>query len=118
LVPGLLVFPQQQYINRIPKTPLDQLASQGWPIPEVSGNYPQVENLNQLVRYLRNAITHCNLEFLSDGYGDIRGLEVWNTNPRNKGVTWRAELSVDDIESIGNKFTDLLINDDKINHVE
>ncbi len=45
---GLLVFPQQQYINRIPETPLDQLTSQGWPIPEVSGNYPQVENLNQL----------------------------------------------------------------------
>jgi hypothetical protein len=108
---GLLVFPQQLYINRIPKTPLSDLVSKGWAIPEVRGNYPQVENLNQLVRYLRNAISHCNLEFLSDGDGNIRGLTVWNTNPRTKAITWRAELTVDDIEKIANKFTDLLIDD-------
>jgi hypothetical protein len=57
---GLLVFPQQRYINHIPKIPLGELTSQGWPIPEISGNYPQVKDLQELVRYLRNAIAHCN----------------------------------------------------------
>ena len=32
---GLLVFPQQRYVDRIPETPITDLASSGWPIPEV-----------------------------------------------------------------------------------
>ena len=53
---GLLVFPQQGYYNRIPETDLDQLAEEGWPIPEVVGDFPQVKDLRKLMSYLRNAI--------------------------------------------------------------
>lgn len=113
---GLLVFPQQRYMNRIPKMPLNELSEQGWSIPKVVGNYPQVENLNQLVRYLRNAIAHFNLEFVSDGYGKIQGLIVWNTDPRRNGeITWKAELTIQDIENITDKFTNLLIEDTQPN---
>jgi hypothetical protein len=58
---GLFIFPQQKYFNHIPETPLAELARQGWPIPKVEGNCLQVKDLRELVRYLRNAITHCNL---------------------------------------------------------
>lgn len=108
---GLLVFPQQRYFNRIPETPLGELASQGWPIPEVEGNYPQVKDLRELVRYLRNAITHCNLEFLSDEGEQISGLRVWNTNPRNDQTTWKARLTIEDIEKITDRFIQFLLKE-------
>jgi hypothetical protein len=108
---GLLVFPQQRYFDHIPKTPLTELANQGWPIPEVEGHYPQVKDLRELVRYLRNAITHCNLEFLSDEGEEISGLRVWNTNPQNNQTTWKARLMIEDIEKITNKFIQLLLEE-------
>lgn len=103
---GLLVFPQQQYIRNIPALPLDELAGQGWPIPKVRGDYPQVSDLNQLVRYLRNAIAHCNVEFLSDETLKIRGIVVWNV--RGGRIDWKAELSLEEIEMITDRFIDLL----------
>lgn len=106
---GLLVFPQQKYVRSIPKTPLDELVRQGWPVPQVDGNYPQAENLNDLVRLLRNSISHCNMEFQSDSCGEITGLVVWNTEPRNGQTTWRATMTIEDIEKISDKFIDLLL---------
>lgn len=103
---GLLVFPQQQYYGRIPATSLDELARQGWPIPDVIGNHPQVSDLNQLVRYLRNAIAHCNVEFLSDETLHIHGIVVWNFSGNR--INWKAKLSLQDIETLTDKFIDLL----------
>jgi hypothetical protein len=106
---GLLVFPQQRYIDHIPEIALAELARDGWPIPKVEGSYPQVRNLRELVRYLRNAIAHCNLEFLSDDGQQISGLRVWNTDPRSGKTTWKARLTIDDIEKITTNFIQLLI---------
>ncbi|WP_366131037.1 HEPN family nuclease [uncultured Halomonas sp.] len=104
---GLLILPQQRFMDSIPKTPIDQLEAEGWAIPKVTGHFPQVENLQQMIRYLRNAIAHFNLEFLSDSEGKIRCLRVWNCRSGKK--TWQAELGLDELKSILDKFTDLLI---------
>ena len=106
---GLLVFPQQRYIKNIPHTPLDYLAAEGWPIPQVVGQFPQVKDLNQLIRYLRNAVAHFNIEFLADGQGQISGLRVWN-QWRGK-ITWRAELSLAEIEELVNRFFALILDE-------
>jgi hypothetical protein len=107
---GLLVFPQQRYIDRIPEMPIAELAGNGWPIPEVVGDYPQVPNLRQLVRMLRNAVAHCNLEF-EPGVGDeIEALTVWNTEPRTGKVTWKARLTVADLDAITTRFVALLLD--------
>lgn len=106
---GLLIFPQQQYIDAIPEISLDELKQQGWPIPRVMGVYPQVSNLKQLVRYLRNAIAHFNLKFRGNGAGQIAGLCVWNEDPRTNTITWMAELTVEDLEKITDKFTEQLL---------
>lgn len=104
---GLLVFPQQQYYRQIPETPLEVLANQGWPIPTVIGDFPQVTDLRQLLRYLRNAVTHSNMKFLSDNEHQINGIQVWN---RAQGeVVWRAELTISDLEIITGKFIELII---------
>ena len=108
---GLLVFPQQRFYEHVPKIPLSDLADLGWPIPRVEGNYPQVKDLRELVRFLRNAISHCNLEFLADSNEQINGLIVWNTNPRTGQTTWKARLSIEDIEKITDKFIQLLLEE-------
>lgn len=107
---GLLVFPQQGYINRIPEIPLADLVSKGWPIPEVIGDHPQVSDLRQLVRMLRNAIAHFNLEFEPGCDNEIKALKVWNTDPRTRKVTWKARLTVTDLEAITTRFIDLLLD--------
>lgn len=104
---GLLVFPQQKFVERIPETPLDQLVQEEWPVPEVRGQFKQVSNLRQLIRYLRNAIAHFNVQFLGDGEGQIRVLRVWN-HDRKGHRNWEAELSVDDIRGIADRFIELL----------
>ncbi|MBA7698739.1 hypothetical protein ES703_107421 [subsurface metagenome] len=43
---GLLVFPQQQFVNDIPATPINELKKMGWPVPKVCSGFPQVKNLN------------------------------------------------------------------------
>ena len=108
---GLLIFPQQAFVTEIPPTPLAELESQGWPIPRVTGNFAQVQNLNQLVRYLRNAIAHCNVKFKSGERDEIIGLIVWNNDTRKPGFpkTWQAELTLDEVEKITRKFVALIL---------
>lgn len=107
---GLLVFPQQRYVDRIPTTPLVELERQGWPVPQVVGDYPQVSDLRGLVRMLRNAISHFNLEFHPSDDNEIDRLTVWNTEPRTGKVTWKAQLSVSDLDAITERFVELLLN--------
>jgi HEPN pEK499 p136 len=107
---GLLVFPQQAFMDRIPKTPISELAEQGWPIPKVVDDFEQVSNLNQLIRRLRNAITHYDIKFIGDANNKINLLTVWNTEPRTGQKTWEAILSISDLRKIVYMFSDLLIN--------
>ena len=103
---GLLVLPQQRYMNSIPKTPIDDLIKEGWVIPRVTGNFPQIEDLNQLIRYLRNAVAHFNITFISDSENEIDTLKVWNVN---RGIkTWEAVLGLHELKTILDKFADML----------
>ncbi|MFZ4288268.1 HEPN family nuclease [Variovorax sp. HJSM1_2] len=108
---GLLVFPQQSYVDALPEVPLDELEREGWPIPRLDGNYPQAKNLKQLVRYLRNAVAHFNMKFNAGSDGQIAGLTIWNTDPRSHAVTWRASLTVEQLERIAMQFVALLLNE-------
>lgn len=107
---GLLVFPQQRYMDRIPEVPLAELQQGGWPVPEVVGDFKQVKDLRQLVRMLRNAVAHCNVEFRPGPQNEIEGLTVWNTTPDGRRVTWKAQLTVTDLEGITQRFIELLLD--------
>jgi len=109
---GLLVFPQQHFMDRIPETPMEQLVKEGWPLPKITGQFHQVANLKELIRHLRNAIAHFNIQFIGDSENHIKLLRVWNTNRGQK--TWEAELSVEDLRNLSEKFSALLIEYKKV----
>jgi hypothetical protein len=104
---GLLVFPREEFIERIPKTPLSALQVEGWPLPKVRHGFTQASDLAELVRYLRNAISHFNLEFLSDSENQICGVRVWNM--RGGVKTWESDLKLSDLRGIAERFTQLLV---------
>jgi hypothetical protein len=107
---GLLVFPQQNYMDRIPETPLHDLVNSGWPAIKLIKGQPLCENLRQLIRMLRNGVSHCNIEFIADAKNQLTGLRIWNyergssANPKN----WEAELSIKDLRSIAFRFIELM----------
>ena len=99
---GLLVFPQQEYCDRIPETTLEQLAGEGWPDIECIAGLPPRPNLKELFKYLRNAIAHFNLRFLITK-GEISGVRLWNENSR--GIqNWETELSLEELREITERF--------------
>ena len=110
---GLLVFPQQRYVDAIPEIPIAELQRQGWPVPRMSAGFVQAEDLKQLVKYLRNAVAHFNIEFIGDGQNQLRFLKVWNTQPNGRR-NWEAELSVGDLRGLTDRFIELLLNETAI----
>jgi hypothetical protein len=108
---GLLVFPREEFVAQIPETPFAELLQDGWPAPRVGKGFPEVPNLRELIRYLRNAIAHFNIAFLADANQQIIGVRVWNTPPRSRKKTWEAELSMSDLRSIAERFTALILRD-------
>ncbi|MCL5952080.1 MAG: HEPN family nuclease [Chloroflexi bacterium] len=111
---GLLVFPQQEYVDRIPATPLAELEQRGWPHIRTARGFPTCETLDQLVRYLRNSIAHFNVRFIYNESGDISGVTLWNvdTRKRAKPRTWQADLQIDDLRKIVDRFLDMLESDE------
>lgn len=106
---GLLVLPKEHYYNNIPTTPLEQLRTDGWPAPVLDGEFKSPKHLRDLVRLLRNSVAHFNVEFVAPT-GEIEGVIL--SNKCNCGnVTWRASLSLDDLEQITSKFVDLIRKD-------
>lgn len=108
---GLIVFPKEQYFHHIPATPLQELVAKGWRVPNVSGNFDQVKNLRQLMQYLRNAIAHSNVEFISDGY-QLTGIRLWNCNRGAKN--WQVEMDIRDLRELTIKFIDLILADQNL----
>lgn len=104
---GLLVLPQQRCFQAISERSISDMSKEGWPTPKVEGKYRQVTGLRQFLRYLRNAIAHFNVEFRVSTEGQINGLVVWNVLEGK--VNWRASLSLEDIEKITEKLSQLVI---------
>lgn len=104
---GLLVFPQQRFIDDIPETPLAELREAGWPDIQVSGDLSRHKNLNELMRYLRNAIAHFNIQFIADSSNNLHSMKIWNSFKGRK--TWETVLTFDEIRIIVYKFTNLIM---------
>jgi hypothetical protein len=93
---GLLVLPQQRFVNDIPKTPMSELEAKGWPCIRANAPYKNCNTLQELVRKLRNSIAHFNIKFTERG-GQINGVQVWNKPFRAKKPDWEADLSLEEL---------------------
>lgn len=110
---GLLVFPFEEYKREnliIPDKTIDTMEAEGWKVPKVVGDFPQVQDLKELIRYLRNSVAHFNIKFLTDENQQISGLKVWNINPKTEIMYWNAELSVSDLRDNVFRFIDLILD--------
>lgn len=108
---GLLVFPQQKFFDKTPEIPLKDLVDLGWPKITFTEHREPRKNLNfYLLRgflaYLRNGISHFNVEFLSNKQKQITGLRVWNI--REGEMDWEASLSLVELKQIIKKFIELM----------
>lgn len=110
---GLLIIPQQEYWDQIPRKPIEELIEKGWKVPEVVDGFPQVNDLRELMRYLRNAIAHFNIEFETNQRDQLSRLVLWNTNPGTKKRTWMVCLGIKELKELLYKFLEVLkeIND-------
>lgn len=109
---GLIVFPREEYMSRLPQaqTPLAELVKQGWAVPRVVEDYPQVKTLGKLIDYMRHAISHCNIKFISNTQREITGIKLWNCEyGRPEKITWKAELNIEELRNLAFKFIDLII---------
>jgi hypothetical protein len=106
---GLLVFPRERYYDRIPQTSLDVLAREGWPVPRVAGDLPPAKDLRELMRYMRNAVAHFNIEFVSTKDRELVGLRLWNQRGPRK--TWEAQFTKEQLREITRRFIEVLMND-------
>ena len=111
---GLLVFPRENFLDRIPEIPLAELKQRGWPqIREITTeeSFDPPENLRELVRYLRNSIAHLNIEFRPEN-GVIRGITVWKMKRGKKN--WKASLNLEELREFTLKFVELLKDEELI----
>ena len=107
---GLLVFPQQSYMDRIPETSVQDLVNVGWPDIKVIRGDASYENLRELIRMLRNGVAHCNVKFIADDKNQLTGLRIWNhKGDKSRNLkNWEAELSIQDLRTIAFKFIELM----------
>lgn len=105
---GLLVFPQQEFYNTIPALPLTRLVEMGWPNLQLLRGSTPGHNLQGLVRYMRNGVSHNNIEFFSKDGKKISGLRLWNIPMGSRTPDWEIELTLEDLKKIVYKFIDLI----------
>ena len=103
---GLIVLPQQRFFNNIPQIPLNELTD--WPSPLITGKFPNdLNNLRDLMRYLRNSVAHFNIEFLPGSNGEISGIKIWNN--RDNARNWEAEMKLKDLRLAVQRFLELML---------
>jgi hypothetical protein len=78
----------------------------GWPAiakEQISDRDPT--SLGDLIRCMRNALAHGNIEFMPNASGDIFALRLWNVDRGRR--TWGAIVTIADMRSFLTRFVTL-----------
>ncbi len=102
---GLLVYPRERFFETIPEITWETMIKQGWPLP--SGEKAQVSDLKQLIRYMRNAVAHFNIELITDE-NEIEGIRFKNYPPPAKDRERRIWIGEYRIEPL-KRFVDMFL---------
>ncbi len=105
---GALAHPFEAMRDDLMSLSVADAAVLGWPkIERERPTDSEPESFGDLIRLLRNGFAHGNLEFLSDGQGQIGAVRIWNANHRG-ARTWGAVLKVDDMRRFIGLFVELI----------
>ena len=106
---GALAHPFEAMRDELMALPLTDAARLGWPtISKERPSDSDPSSLGDLIRLMRNGMAHGNLDYLSEGKGQIRALRVWNTHPRTGARTWGAVVLVADMRRFLSLFVELI----------
>lgn len=106
---GALAHPFEAMRDDLMVLPLSDAAVLGWPmINKERPSDAEPSSLGDLIRLMRNGMAHGNLDYLSDGKGQIHALRVWNTHPRTGARTWGAVFSIADMRRFLRLFVELI----------
>jgi hypothetical protein len=98
---GAFAHPWERLEPDLKHIPLTQAIAQGW--PEITSEEAEVrppKNLDVLIRRMRNAVAHGNLEWLPDEHNAIAAVRIWNTKKQQDAPpirTWEAVISIIDM---------------------
>jgi hypothetical protein len=103
---GALAHPWEAYRHDLTAVSLAQAHAAGWPaVAKERPSDRDPDSLGDLVRLMRNALAHGNVEFLPDASAEIRALRLWNIDRGRR--TWGAVVTVADMRSFLTRFVAL-----------
>jgi hypothetical protein len=96
---GLVLHPWERWDEKLKAIRLDSPEGAKWPrlVAEHPGD-EQVLFVGQLVRLVRNAFAHGNIIFHEDDGGEIRELQIWNSDQGLR--TWSSRVSIETLHSL------------------
>jgi hypothetical protein len=111
---GLIVLPHERDVARIPSTPMVELWSKGWPRLRTTKGSERT-TLNGLVRALRNAVAHFNVEFNAESGGEITSVTMWNQDfdkdrrPIPNSRRWEVDIELEELEDLARRIAELYV---------
>jgi hypothetical protein len=95
---GALAHPWERYRDDLSAIKVSAGAEAPWPkIAKERHNDREPDSFGDLVRLMRNAMAHGNIDFLPAPSGDIRALRLWNDERGRR--TWGAVVQVADMRA-------------------
>lgn len=111
---GMLVFPKEKlFLDEIDKTPLADLAKQGWPIWNITRDEDSkkpTDTLGRLLDHVRNAVAHGRIIFTSDSprIEEVALLVEDKYKSENPKPYWCAEIAARDLKDFCLRFLKLI----------
>jgi hypothetical protein len=100
---GAMAHPWESYRDDLTAISLPSAENVGWPaIAKERETDREPNSLGELVRLMRNAIAHGNIEFLPAASAEIRALRLWNSDHGRR--TWGAVILVTDMRAFLMRF--------------
>jgi hypothetical protein len=106
---GLIVLPKESNLFRETDN-LENLQNSGWSLPTRLGGKKIPDNLEQLVKHLRNGIAHWNIVFTANKNNQISKVRFCSkiTVGKKKGcIMWEGEFSVNNLRSFVRSLAEL-----------
>lgn len=102
---GLLVYPREVFFDDIPIVTRETMKKDGWPLPDEE--ISQIQCLSALVKNMRNAVAHFNIEIITNK-NDIEGIRFKNYLPHDterREPVWIGVYSLDSLK----RFVDMFL---------